>query len=291
VALKVHYWQKTLLEWIKVVGPIVLSWPAVGLVAVLAFQDPIERALNRFSDTSGSTAEIGPIKVTLGTAVLPPQFRNDAPSAPNVEIDMSILVGNIRSTGAEATTAAFAIAYAMQAEFSASGSTIELSPRSIYEAARRYDDFPGTAYEGTSLIGALKAIQNEGAWKEEDWPYSSEPRPLRQPTERFSITQYQELGDLQEIIGSLKDGHVVVVTVAVTPDFDKVQRDGLVTVRTPVAELGQKAIAIVGYSSKTAEFRFANDWGTNWGDSGFGRIRDSDLTRLIRNAYNLSVRS
>lgn len=51
-----------MLEWFKVV----VSWPVVGLVTVLVFRKPLLGFLERFSNSSGSKAEIGPLKIELG---------------------------------------------------------------------------------------------------------------------------------------------------------------------------------------------------------------------------------
>ena len=55
-----------MLEWLKVLGPIILSWPVVGLVIVLIFRKPLLGLFERFSNASGSKAEIGPLKIELG---------------------------------------------------------------------------------------------------------------------------------------------------------------------------------------------------------------------------------
>jgi hypothetical protein len=40
-----------MLEWFKVIGPIILSWPVVALV----FRKPLLGLLERFSNASGSS--------------------------------------------------------------------------------------------------------------------------------------------------------------------------------------------------------------------------------------------
>src|SRR6266852_187578 len=37
------------LEWTKTLGPIFLSWPVVGLIAILLFHKPLRRLANRFA--------------------------------------------------------------------------------------------------------------------------------------------------------------------------------------------------------------------------------------------------
>lgn len=44
--------------------------------------------------------------------------------------------------------------------------------------------------------------------------------------------------------------------------------------------VGDHAITIVGYDSKESTIKFANDWGINWGQNGFGRM-NIDVARKI----------
>ena len=50
-----------------------------------------------------------------------------------------------------------------------------VSPRMFYELARRYDEWPGDDYEGSSCRGALKGWHKHGACAERLWPH----RPAR----------------------------------------------------------------------------------------------------------------
>ncbi len=47
------------MEWIKVIVPLVLSWPVMAFVVVLIFRKPILALLSRFGSGSGSEAELG----------------------------------------------------------------------------------------------------------------------------------------------------------------------------------------------------------------------------------------
>jgi len=46
-----------------------------------------------------------------------------------------------------------------------------VSPRMLYELAKRYDEWPGETYEGSSCRGALKGWQKHGVCGESFWPY------------------------------------------------------------------------------------------------------------------------
>ena len=55
-----------MLEWIKVLGPIIISWPVAALIIALLFRSAIRSVFDKFVSASGSKAEIGPLKIELG---------------------------------------------------------------------------------------------------------------------------------------------------------------------------------------------------------------------------------
>ena len=48
-----------------------------------------------------------------------------------------------------------------------------VSPRMLYELARRHDEWPGENYSGSSARGAMKAWHKHGVCAEKLWPYVS----------------------------------------------------------------------------------------------------------------------
>ena len=56
-----------------------------------------------------------------------------------------------------------------------------VSARMLYDMARRYDEYEGEDYEGSSCRGALKGWSRHGVCLEEDWAYRAggavRPRP------------------------------------------------------------------------------------------------------------------
>ena len=48
-----------------------------------------------------------------------------------------------------------------------------VSPRMLYNFARRYDEYAGEDYDGSSCRGALKGWFHHGVCLEEDWPYEA----------------------------------------------------------------------------------------------------------------------
>ena len=57
----------SLLEWVKVVGPLIFSWPVAIILLSVMFRELIRKLANRFIESSDAKAEFGPLKVQLGS--------------------------------------------------------------------------------------------------------------------------------------------------------------------------------------------------------------------------------
>ncbi|NID09531.1 hypothetical protein [Fibrivirga algicola] len=55
--------SKSLLEWVKVLGAILLSWPIVGLISLLFFRNPLLKILEQFSESRIIKAKFGPVEI------------------------------------------------------------------------------------------------------------------------------------------------------------------------------------------------------------------------------------
>lgn len=279
-----------LLEWVKVLVPVLVSWPALALVAMLSFKQPITNLIERFSQTADGRAELGPIKIQMGAPVLPPQHRPGNPEAIQERIDLSADIGPIGDTGPEGTTVGFGLAYAIQAALANDGrKEVRVSPRGLYQLAKKYDEFPGEDYEGTSLSGALKAAKAAGVYLESDWPYAARSKPKEGAKPFMKLSGYAQVNSIPLLLSALREQKVVVAAIQVTEDFDQPPATGKVTVKLPLKPIGTKVIAIVGYDSKSADFKFANDWGSKWGAGGFGLLKDSDLSKILVDAYTVDL--
>jgi hypothetical protein len=256
----------------------------------IMFHRPINGVIDRFAQSTDGRAELGPIKIQLGAPVLPPQYRPTVAEPASEIIDLSANIGKIGDTGPEGTTVGFSVAYAIQAKsYSEGRRDLVVSPRGIYTLAKRHDEYPGEDYEGTSLLGALRAGRTLGVYLEKDWPYSLKAPPPASVKPAFKLQGFTQTKTVSQVLDALRSGQVVVASVSVTSDFDSPSKDGKVVLKLPLTTIGLKTIAIVGYETKSAEFKFANDWGTGWGANGFGRIKDSDLTKIMQDGYTVEL--
>jgi hypothetical protein len=59
--------QDSALEWVKAIGSLLISWPAVGVIFLLVFRKPILLVLDRFiRSAEGARAIVGPMTLELG---------------------------------------------------------------------------------------------------------------------------------------------------------------------------------------------------------------------------------
>ena len=111
---------------------------------------------------------------------LPPHF----PDEKSVRQYLSSYVeeGLILNQGAEGACTGFGLAcvvnYLLWVRHLHSGSKARfdrVSPRMFYEMAKRYDEWPGQDYEGSSCRGALKGWHKHGVCGDMLWPYPLTP--------------------------------------------------------------------------------------------------------------------
>lgn len=158
-----------------------------------------------------------------------------------------------------------------------------VSPRMLYTFARRYDEYAGENYEGSSCRGAIKGWFNHGVCFESDWPYA--PEKSNPATYGFAASatkntlgvyyriEIKSITDLQAAIAQ----HGAVFVSAYTHDG----WDDVPAKRAPKAHAdlpaigfdgkpsqdGGHAFALVGYDARG--FVLQNSWSKTWGAGGF----------------------
>ncbi|MCX2861472.1 C1 family peptidase [Paucibacter sp. PLA-PC-4] len=166
-----------------------------------------------------------------------------------------------------------------------------VSPRMLYDMARRYDEWPGESYSGSSARGAMKGWHKHGVCAESVWPYKPKrggEKGLSQS--RVENAQGRPLGayfrvnhkDLVAMHAALAEVGVLFATASVHAGWDAVGADGII--KPSDQELGGHAFAIVAYDEQG--FWLQNSWGPDWGRQGFARIFYDDW---LRNATDVWV--
>lgn len=175
-----------------------------------------------------------------------------------------------------------------------------VSPRMLYNFARRYDEYAGENYEGSSCRGALKGWFHHGVCLVTEWPYLADKvtTPNLDYVERAADStlgvyyriDIKSITDLQAAIAQVgaiyvsantHRGWQVVPTLrkAVTQhaDLPVIAYDG-----NPSTTDGH-AFALVGFNSKG--FVVQNSWGTEWGGGGFAVLSYGDWLANAMDAW------
>src|SRR5437016_1185911 len=108
----------------------------------------------------------------------------------------------------------------------------EVSPWMLYEMARRYDEWPGEAYEGSSARGAMKAWNKHGVCSKASWP--KEDRDTDRYRVRFAEALQRPLGaylrvnhkDVIAMHSAITEVGVLYATSTVHDGWDKAGGSG-----------------------------------------------------------------
>jgi len=139
-----------------------------------------------------------------------------------------------------------------------------LFARGVYVDARKVDEWPGEAYEGTSVIAGARVIKVRGFMAEYRWAFS--------------------VDDLVMAIGY--EGPAVLGTNWYTGMADT-DRAGDVHVTGKVE--GGHCIAAIGVDIEARRFILVNSWGESWGIRGRCYLSFDDMERLIHEEGEMCI--
>ncbi len=159
-----------------------------------------------------------------------------------------------------------------------------VSEAMLFEMARRYDDYTGENYLGSSARGAMRGWHVHGVCRQELWPFREARQDRRLTAARAADAASRTLGayfrvnhkDLVAMHCALAEVGVLYAVVNVHKGWPAAKRkDGEITPSDKV--LGSHAVAIVAYDQRG--FWIQNSWGPAWGAGGFGHLRYDDWLR------------
>jgi hypothetical protein len=179
-----------------------------------------------------------------------------------------------------------------------------VSPRMLYTLARRYDEYQGENYEGSSCRGALKGWFNNGVCLESDWPYApakSNPamygfadRASENTLGVYYRIETKSITDMQAAIAQ----HRAIFVSAYThdgwdnvPEIEKLPQKHaglpLIAFDGKPSQDGGHAFALVGFNSQG--FVLQNSWGNDWGAAGFAVLTYLDWLANGMDAWVVSL--
>ena len=276
-----------------------------------AMAKPAPRFADRTFDARPDRLDIRDLPYRPPLRSLPPRFPADAELA--TTLPSYVREGLILDQGTEGACTGFGLAcvvnylYWVRAREAPPGAEFErVSPRMLYELARRYDEWRGEDYEGSSCRGALKGWHKHGVCAERLWPYpfddKGDPvfvRPFegwdrdgaRRPLGVYYRVARNSVVDLQAAIADIG---AVYASAGVHDGWDALQRSepaaapsehaALPIIEPPKdRERGGHAFALVGYNEHG--FVVQNSWGPTWGAGGFGILPYDDWVENATDAW------
>jgi hypothetical protein len=156
----------------------------------------------------------------------------------------------------------------------------KVSPRMLYEMAKRNDEWEGEEYSGSSARGAMKGWHKFGVCSAENWPYVSGQADRNLTRPRLEDARQRPLGayyrvnhkDIVAMHSAISEVGILYATAAVHKGWSGVSASGMI--RFSEENIGGHAFAIVGFDEKG--FWIQNSWGPGWGKDGFGHLGYED---------------
>lgn len=154
-----------------------------------------------------------------------------------------------------------------------------VSPRMLYEMARRHDEWPGENYAGSSCRGAIRGWKNMGVCTEASWPYevganADDKLTIERAFEarRITVGAYYRLAtEVVDYHAAINEAGAVFCSANVHNGWQAPVVRGRGTRKTATIEyssesIGGHAFALVGYDYDG--FWVQNSWGNDWGVNG-----------------------
>lgn len=211
-----------------------------------------------------------------------PVFRDFLPAA----VDLSRYMPPVGDQGQQGSCVGWATAYAARAYYAEQIEHRDTtqkqnvpSPAWLFDIIHIGDDCEQGAYIPDAMDVLLA-----GAYSLADFPYDDTkcPRPaarLRTQANDFKIESYEQVWDqqndpdLDKVKGALAQGNPVVILASLDDAFmDLTPTNSIWHSDSSQPDAGGHAITLVGYDDKTQTFKFINQWSTDWGDKGYGRM-------------------
>ena len=222
-------------------------------------------------------------------------------SLPDVLVNCPLIKPSmVLDQGREGACTGFALAAVVNFLRTRQKPTASVSPRMLYELARRYDEWPGEDYEGSSARGAIKGWVKHGvclrsAWKDDKHGITNLTDTIVKQAMNVPGGAYYRIRpyNVRDMHTALNETGILYATLMVhsgwsDPGAGKgskpvsvsyLHRGRKATLKLPVIKRsgsadGGHAIAIVGYTPQG--FIIQNSWGTGWGAGGFALLPYED---------------
>lgn len=165
-----------------------------------------------------------------------------------------------------------------------------VSARMLYEMAKRNDEWTGSAYEGSSVRGALSGFFRNGVCSADlapddgngEWVLTYEMNKNAQESRLGAYYRLQP--DISDYHAVLNELGAIYASAQIHSNWEKPVKGVIAPDGRPI---GGHAFAIVGYDS--AGFYVLNSWGPRWGSKGVAHWSYADWASNIMDAWVLQL--
>ena len=156
-------------------------------------------------------------------------------------------------------------------------SEVKVSPRMLYEMAKKHDEWPGENYSGSSCRGAIRGWHNMGVCSDKIWPYGAGNGDVELTFERALDAHSSTIGAYYRLRPEITDYHTAInetgavyVSANIHVGWSEPgtgEGEVLPQICFQSKSIGGHAFAVVGYDQNG--FIVQNSWGSLWGNEGF----------------------
>ncbi len=164
------------------------------------------------------------------------------------------------------------------------------SPRMLYEMAKRFDEWEGDDYSGSSCRGAIRGWYHNGICLEKNWKYFDN-KPGRLTPARAKKAREMTVGAYYRLRPNIVDYHHAVneagalyLSAQVHAGWGEPEK-GEIKLQDRV--IGGHAFAVVGYNK--SGFWVQNSWGESWGNKGIALWSYEDWQRNVQDAWVVNL--
>ncbi len=195
----------------------------------------------------------------------------------------------ILNQGKEGACTGFGLAAVVNLLLSRRAESRQVSPRMLYEMAKKFDQWEGEDYSGSSCRGAIQGWHSMGVCSAGKAPYSDTEKDWTLQVDQAMDARTTTLGAYYRVNKNLSDFHAALNEVGalfVSADVHKgwykgAVKDGRIPHKSET--MGGHAFAIVGYNKDG--FWVQNSWGKDWGDNGVALWSYEDWLENVRDAW------
>ncbi len=213
------------------------------------------------------------------------------------EVDYTDRMAPVRNSGSEGSGVGFAMAAALEFQINKTlGKKVTISPRHLYYYAR-VKSRSAEIDSGAVIKDAIEVLQEPGGVSEKAWPYKAGEFAAKPPeglahSKHYKIAQPQPIRNVKELKAALESIGPVVGGITLYESYarEEVSKSGKIPLPGAKERLiGGLAVCFVGFNDAQKLLKFRNNWGSDWGDQGYGYISYEYANKFLTDAWAFTL--